>query len=83
MRGHFDPEFSHQASMKMVPGFSKEINSWVDSLSKDPIGGSKTPGGFQQDVVKAGKLLAFRLISMSVYGDSFTETVSYMTTETD
>jgi hypothetical protein len=67
--------------MKMVPGFSKAIDQWVESLPKDPIGGCKAPGGFQQDVVKAGKLLAFRLISMSVYGDAFTENVSFTTTD--
>jgi hypothetical protein len=46
MRNHFDPEFSHQASMKMLPGFSKAIDQWVESLPKDPIGGCKAPGGF-------------------------------------
>ncbi|KAF2686196.1 cytochrome P450 CYP5293A1 [Lentithecium fluviatile CBS 122367] len=73
MRSHFDPEFSHLASMGMLPGFSNEIERWVDGLSTNPIGESKMPGGFVQDTVQAGKYLAFRLISMSVYGDAFTE----------
>jgi cytochrome P450 len=72
MRSHFDPDFSHQAAAGMIPLFSTEIARWIDELSAKAANAN---GGFVEDVVKASKLLSFRLISLTVYGDAFDETV--------
>jgi hypothetical protein len=74
MRSHFDPDFSHQAATGMIPLFSTEVAGWIDELPARATHVSAN-GGFVEDVVKASKLLSFRLISLTLYGDAFDETV--------
>jgi hypothetical protein len=56
----------------MLPTFDKTIISWVDGLS---VGQVKKQDLFTADVVKGCKLLAFRLIAMSIYGEALDEEV--------
>jgi hypothetical protein len=74
MRSHFDPEFSHSSSLKMLPTFSKTIISWVEGLSG---GEEKKQEVFAADVVTGCKMLAFRLIAMSIYGEALDEEVGF------
>jgi hypothetical protein len=75
MRSHFDPDFSHQAATGMIPLFTNEIARWVEELPAKATRANLPNGGFVEDMVKASKLLSFRLISLTLYGDAFDETV--------
>ena len=76
MRSYFDPEFSYQSSRNIIPTFSEYISQWLDNLPKKNLTVQPKQGGFAQDAMKECKLLAFRLIALSMYGDIFDETVS-------
>jgi hypothetical protein len=75
MRKYLDPEYSHQASIQMIPDMSKYIDAWVNELSKNPIRPAGPNGAFVQNIMRACKNLAFRLLSLSLYGEAFDETV--------
>ena len=75
MRSLFDPEFSYQASRSMIPTFSHQINHWLDNPRPENPSGRSIEGAFILSTLKECKLLAFRLIASSVYGDAFDETV--------
>lgn len=77
MRSHFDPDFSHHAATGMAPLFSNEIARWVEELPAKATRANLPNGGFVEDMVKASKLLSFRLISLTLYGDVFDETVRW------
>jgi hypothetical protein len=77
MRSHFDPDFSHQAATGMISLFSTEIARWVEELPAKATGANLPNGGFVEDMVKASKLLSFRLISLALYGGAFDETVRW------
>jgi hypothetical protein len=61
----------------MIPRFSKQINQWADNLHKSHTRGGQTLADkpFLQDAEQTSKLLAFRLIAMSIYGEALDEKV--------
>lgn len=75
MRSHFDPDFSHQSAMNMIPLFDREISRWIRELPSKALRTDLPNGGFVEDAVKTSKLLSFRLISLTLYGEAFDEQV--------
>ena len=75
MRSHFDPEYSHQASTDMIPIFSKEIDIWTEGLARGPQGNASIGGTSVQDVMHVSKVLALRLIALTMYGEALDEEV--------
>lgn len=75
MRGHFEPDFSHQSAMGMIPLFNTEISRWIRELPSKALRADLPKGGFAEDAVKISKLLSFRLISLTLYGEAFNEQV--------
>ncbi|KKY25509.1 putative cytochrome p450 monooxygenase [Phaeomoniella chlamydospora] len=73
MRSHFDPEYSHQASTDMIPIFSKEIDIWTEGLARGPQGNASIGGTSVQDVMHVSKVLALRLIALTMYGEALDE----------
>ncbi|KAM0666013.1 hypothetical protein ACQRIU_005357 [Beauveria bassiana] len=75
MRAHFDPEFSHKASMSMVPLYNNEAIRWLTELAQPSSSScSSTPstaGGFVRNIAGACRLLPFRLIGLVTYGEAF------------
>ncbi|KAM3467810.1 hypothetical protein MY5147_008568 [Beauveria neobassiana] len=75
MRAHFDPEFSHKASMSMVPLYNSEAIRWLTELAEPSSSScSSTPstaGGFVRNIAGACRLLPFRLIGLVTYGEAF------------
>lgn len=75
MRAHFDPEFSRNASMSMVPLYNCEAIQWLADLAKPSSSSvSSTPpvaGGFVRNIAEACRLLPFRLIGLVTYGETF------------
>ncbi|KAK8143562.1 hypothetical protein G3M48_007056 [Beauveria asiatica] len=76
MRAHFDPEFSHKASMSMVPLYSAEAVRWLTELAQPSSSSScsstpSTAGGFVRNIAGACRLLPFRLIGLVTYGEAF------------
>ncbi|KAJ5555318.1 Cytochrome P450 [Penicillium sp. DV-2018c] len=61
MRAHFDPEFSHLASMNMTDIFAVEIEKWAIELNE---------GGICRNATEACRYLPFRLTGLTVYGDA-------------
>ena len=60
----------------MIPTFSEQINQWAENLPTKAVGGRSRPdGSFVQGPEETCKLLAFRLIAMSIYGEAFDEAV--------
>ena len=77
MRSHFDPEFSYQSSRNIIPTFAQHISQWLDKLPRHNLAEQQPKhNDLTRDVMKECKLLAFRLIAISMYGDIFNETVS-------
>ena len=74
MRSHFDPEFSHSSSNKMVAVCQREVDAWLQSLS-----GAHTAEYDQRRFTVRAKegceFLPFRLISMNLYGEAFNDQV--------
>ncbi|KGQ04425.1 25-hydroxyvitamin D-1 alpha hydroxylase [Beauveria bassiana D1-5] len=72
MRAHFEPEFSHLASLNMTNTFEMEIEGWADMLSKSHALREKevTLGSFQRDPTEACRYLPFRLTGLTVYGEA-------------
>lgn len=75
MRAHFDPEFSFQSSRNLVPAFSEHINQWCNAFSSGNTSQEHLEAEYKISIIKECKLLAFRLIALSLYGDLFNETV--------
>ncbi|KAM3450545.1 hypothetical protein MY3296_006008 [Beauveria thailandica] len=76
MRAHFDPEFSHKASMSMVPLYNAEAVRWLAELAQPSSSSScsstpSTAGGFVRNIAGACRLLPFRLIGLVTYGEAF------------
>ncbi|XWX01109.1 hypothetical protein V2A60_009134 [Cordyceps javanica] len=75
MRSHFDPEYSRNASMNMVPLYNGEAMRWLADLAKPTSSSfSSTPptaGGFVRNIAEACRLLPFRLIGLVTYGEAF------------
>lgn len=76
MRSYFDPEFSYQSSRSIIPTFSEYIEQWLGSLTKGSLTVQPIMGESAQNVMKECKNLAIRLIALTMYGDSFNESVS-------
>ncbi|EJP64645.1 Cytochrome P450 CYP5293A1 [Beauveria bassiana ARSEF 2860] len=72
MRAHFEPKFSHLASLDMANTFEMEIEGWADMLSKSHALREKevTLGSFQRDATEACRYLPFRLTGLTVYGEA-------------
>lgn len=75
MRGHFDPEFSFQSAASIIPIFIREIDRWASGLSNHAIRTNLPNGAFVYDLALGCKLLSFRLISLTLYGDAFDDNV--------
>ncbi|KAM3429057.1 hypothetical protein MY4824_008480 [Beauveria thailandica] len=76
MRAHFDPEFSHKASMSMVPLYNAEAVRWLAELAQPSSSSScsstpSTASGFVRNIAGACRLLPFRLIGLVTYGEAF------------
>ena len=67
MRIHFDPGFSHLASMNLIPTFTSEITNWVVNYLPS---NSNTAGKFIRQATQACRYLPFRLIALTIYGDA-------------
>ena len=78
MRAHFEPEFSHLASMNMADTFAMEIEKWALTLSKggDLHQQEATSGSFYRNPTEACRYLPFRLTGLTVYGDALDDEVS-------
>lgn len=60
----------------MIPRFSEQIKEWADNLPQNASRGkSRADGSFVQGPEETCKLLAFRVIAMSIYGEAFDEAV--------
>ncbi|GKZ36801.1 hypothetical protein AbraIFM66950_008033 [Aspergillus brasiliensis] len=72
MRAHFEPEFSHLASVHMADTFAAEIEKWALELSKgcDLHQHEATMGSFHRNPTEACRYLPFRLAALTVYGDA-------------
>ncbi|KAE8408054.1 cytochrome P450 [Aspergillus pseudonomiae] len=72
MRAHFEPEFSHLASVNMTDTFAMEIEKWTLELSKgrDLHQQEATLRSFHRNPTEACRYLPFRLTGLTVYGDA-------------
>ncbi|GAB1196915.1 hypothetical protein APSETT444_006195 [Aspergillus pseudonomiae] len=72
MRAHFEPEFSHLASVNMTDTFAMEIEKWALELSKGRgiHQQEATLGSFHGNPTEACRYLPFRLTGLTVYGDA-------------
>ena len=77
MRSHFDPEFSFQSSRSIIPIFAEHISLWVDKLPRHSSTEQQPKHkDLTRNVMNECRLLAFRLIAVSMYGEAFNENVS-------
>ncbi|PLB38073.1 cytochrome P450 [Aspergillus candidus] len=77
MRAHFEPEFSHLASVNMADKFAMEIERWALELSRNRgiHQQEATLESFRRNPTEACRYLPFRLTGLTVYGDALdTET---------
>ncbi|KAK3298366.1 putative cytochrome P450 [Chaetomium fimeti] len=69
MRSHFDPEFSHQATLRVEPVFKESIDNWLGHLSAS----TSSASFFVQDAVTTCRSLALRLLAVMSYGEVMDE----------
>ncbi|KAI9849203.1 MAG: hypothetical protein M1838_000223 [Thelocarpon superellum] len=73
MRALFNPEFSHLAAKNMIPLFTQEFSKWAAELSQDGTVVSKGEEKFVIDAAGACRILPFRLIARTCYGNMLTD----------
>lgn len=76
VRSYFDPAYSHNASLVMLPSFQNEVVKWLNMLKNDSL---RT--GVGRLVVHAPtscKILPLRVIPQSFYGEAYDDDVSLL-----
>lgn len=75
VRGYFDPAYTQNTALSMLPAFQDQVDKWLNSLKNDSL---RT--GVGRLVVHAPtscKVLPLRVIPQSFYGEAYDDEVRF------
>ncbi|RYP81234.1 hypothetical protein DL769_002064 [Monosporascus sp. CRB-8-3] len=74
IRSYFDPAYTHNTGLAMLPAFHKEVAKWLNTLKNDSLRAGV--GRLVVHVPTSCKVLTLRVIPQSFYGEAYDDDAS-------